>query len=587
MMLIFADRGIQSGWSADSIQSTLEGIEEKFEKCNDKLASVSVGPCSYQFQADKIERMTQDLQLLQSYASSAPDYVWETLDNPLYVDFKNNATESLSQIILDDFYTDNTIGMEEHFTVSQKGAVYSQKRVKETLTFSDFFGLPAVEHEDSMVTLENVETVNEFASLFRKDYDKMKEADIETCIRNYLTSGEFNHEAYHPARDFLSGLLDITIVKPVIEFFTGTDLITGERLTEAQKYQKMAGAIVDMFTFGQGLVAMKGAGLVGKELCKAFGKTMLVEVASSASAYTVGYGVEAMGLPPQIAWMLGAATGCIVSTAGMNLVFRNPQTGVVRECSLEEITSLEKLDASEIDITKLGKEVPTDDLELYMRYQKEGSIEHFTDSEKKTISRIETMGIKGDECEEILRARGKEVTRPPIEEPEAVLPPRNESEGKGGSDVIDNIITDGSHLDNGKLKPNVTYKTGEHDYIYKTNEDGLIVKASTDNLQLKTHEGRLKHNPNTYGKETGDHAGHLFGDRFGGSPELDNLVSQAKNVNVSEFKVIENQWAKALENGQKVTVGININYDAGNIRPISFDVSYTIEGIHYYQKIYN
>ena len=274
-----------------------------------------------------------------------------------------------------------------------------------------------------------METVNEFAPLFRKDYDKMKEADIETCIRNYLTSGEFNHEAYHPALDFLSGLLDITIVKPVIEFFTGTDLITGERLTEAQKYQKMAGAIVDMFTFGQGLVAMKGAGLVGKELCKAFGKTMLVEVASSASAYTVGYGVEAMGLPPQIAWMLGAATGCIVSTAGMNLVFRNPKTGVVRECSLEEITSLEKLDASEIDIAKLGKEVPTDDLELYMRYQKEGSIEHFTDSEKKTISRIETMGITGDECEEILRARGREVNRPPIEEPEAVLPPRKESEG--------------------------------------------------------------------------------------------------------------------------------------------------------------
>ena len=487
MMLIFADRGIQSGWSADSIQSTLEGIEEKFEKCNDKLASVSVGPCSYQFQADKIERMTQDLQLLQSYASSAPDYVWETLDNPLYVDFKNNATESLSQIILDDFYTDNTIGMEEHFAVSQKGAVYSQKRVKETLTFSDFLGLPAVEHEDSMVTLENVETVNEFASLFRKDYDKMKEADIETCIRNYLTSGEFNHEAYHPARDFLSGLLDITIVKPVIEFFTGTDLITGERLTEAQKYQKMAGAIVDMFTFGQGLVAMKGAGLVGKELCKAFGKTMLVEVASSASVYTVGYGVEAMGLPPQIAWMLGAATGCIVSTAGMNLVFRNPKTGVVRECSLEEITSLEKLDASEIDIAKLGKEVPTDDLELYMRYQKEGSIEHFTDSEKKTISRIETMGIKGDECEEILRARGKEVTRPTIEEPEAVLPPRNESEGKGGTvtgTVWDNITSTADNM-----------PATEIPATFKIDLDGNInyVNPKTGTNTLWTNSNATKH----------------------------------------------------------------------------------------------
>ncbi len=153
-------------------------------------------------------------------------------------------------------------------------------------------------------------------------------------------------------------------------------------------------------------------------------------------------------------------------------------------------------------------------------------------------------------------------------------------------DFADDIITDGSHLDNGKLKSNVTYKTGEHDYIYKTNEDGLIVNASTDNLQLKNHVGRLDHNPNTYGKKIGDHAGHLFGDRFGGSPDLDNLVSQAKNVNLSEFKVIENQWAKALENGQKVTVDIVINYDSG-VRPTSFDVSYTIDDVYYYQKIYN
>ncbi len=36
----------------------------------------------------------------------------------------------------------------------------------------------------------------------------------------------------------------------------------------------------------------------------------------------------------------------------------------------------------------------------------------------------------------------------------------------------------------------------------------------------------------------GDHAGHLIGDRFGGSPELDNLVSQAQRVNSSEYKAI-------------------------------------------------
>ena len=148
------------------------------------------------------------------------------------------------------------------------------------------------------------------------------------------------------------------------------------------------------------------------------------------------------------------------------------------------------------------------------------------------------------------------------------------------------VITDGSHLDDGgNLKPNSTYKTGEHDYIYQTNEDGLITHAQTDNLQLKTHEGRLNHNPNTPGKLKGDHAGHLFGDIFGGSPELDNLVSQAQQVNLSEYKKIENQWAKALEEGQHVTVEIDIHYDVGNTRPTSFEVFYTIDDIPFYQTI--
>ena len=151
----------------------------------------------------------------------------------------------------------------------------------------------------------------------------------------------------------------------------------------------------------------------------------------------------------------------------------------------------------------------------------------------------------------------------------------------------ENIITDGSHLENGKLKPNVTYKTGEHDYFYTTNEDGVIVNARTDDLQLKEHEGRHKHNPNTYGKEPGDHAGHLFGDRFGGSPELDNLVSQAKEVNWGEYRVIENQWARALKNGQKVTVNIDVKYESGGVRPSSFEVSYTIDGVDYKQIIRN
>ena len=75
---------------------------------------------------------------------------------------------------------------------------------------------------------------------------------------------------------------------------------------------------------------------------------------------------------------------------------------------------------------------------------------------------------------------------------------------------------------------------------YETDANGRISNWNTDNLQLTERDGRLNYNSNSSGKIEGDHAGHLAGDRFGGSPELDNIVSQSQNVNLSQYKKIEN-----------------------------------------------
>lgn len=67
-------------------------------------------------------------------------------------------------------------------------------------------------------------------------------------------------------------------------------------------------------------------------------------------------------------------------------------------------------------------------------------------------------------------------------------------------------------------------------------------------MQLTKREERLSHSRNTLGKIKGrDHAGHLAADRFGGSPKLDNLVSQLSEVNTKQYKKIENEWASALK----------------------------------------
>ena len=139
----------------------------------------------------------------------------------------------------------------------------------------------------------------------------------------------------------------------------------------------------------------------------------------------------------------------------------------------------------------------------------------------------------------------------------------------------------------GKLKPNIKYKAGEYDYLYKTDEMGRINKFETDNLKLTERGSRLPHNPDTPGKLAGDHAGHLAGDRFGGSPELDNLVSQSSNVNLSQYKKIENQWATAIKEGKQVKVNVDIKYDGNGLRPSEFNVKYEIDGKRYRQSILN
>ncbi|OJG97795.1 hypothetical protein RV18_GL000612 [Enterococcus termitis] len=159
--------------------------------------------------------------------------------------------------------------------------------------------------------------------------------------------------------------------------------------------------------------------------------------------------------------------------------------------------------------------------------------------------------------------------------------------GKTGEMKSAEIISDGSHYVDGKLKPNVVYMTGEYKYLYETDNLGRIINANAEELKWKSHEGRLPHNPNTAEKLPDDHAGHLFADMFGGSPELDNLISQAKDINKKDFYRLEMQWKKALENGQKVSVDIKINYTGTSKRPTSFEVSYTIDGADYYKKLNN
>ncbi|KAB2927389.1 MAG: hypothetical protein F9K24_22695 [Leptonema illini] len=144
------------------------------------------------------------------------------------------------------------------------------------------------------------------------------------------------------------------------------------------------------------------------------------------------------------------------------------------------------------------------------------------------------------------------------------------------------------HLDEaGRLKPNSKYKAGEFDYFYETDDLGRIKSVEAENLQLTERSKRLPHDRNTPGKSEGDHAGHIIGDRFGGSPKKDNLISQLSEKNLGEYKKIENEWANAIKDGKKVTVSMEIKYPNVDIRPKEVIVRYTIDGKTAFRTIPN
>lgn len=329
----------------DTIKVTLDSIETLFEECDKKLTEAELSPSNYESQELQIGVMRNNLLTLQLYVADAHNEVYNELDKTLCDDFQNGATHTLSNIVLSEIETENTFMMEEHLQFNEMSGTYYLKEVKKSVTMADFLGLAAVEPGEGAPTLENMETVGIFATLFRMDYQSFQESgvDVDQIMEVYLYSGEYAHKKNEPVKEFVSGLLDITIVKPFIECIVGKDLITGEKLTDFEMAMKFVDVAIGVLTFGQGTLAIDAAGLVGKEAFSAMMKTWAIDVAADAAAYTAGYVCDELGLPQEAVVLASLITGCTVSvTASKKYLFVDSAGNEVMECTPEELEALLK-----------------------------------------------------------------------------------------------------------------------------------------------------------------------------------------------------------------------------------------------------
>ena len=309
-------------------------VDEALQTCDTILDEIDLG-IDYTSRKKDIDRLLEGHGTLHRYIDVLNCYVDDKLDQPLKKDFKKNATETISRIHLEDFEVDNTLGLTENNYITggmgYAGTMVEQEKAK--LTFADFIGTSDGKADGNGLHMAYTNgSVEDFASIFAAQYEAMKASGAlgednnltqQEFLEQFYRQGEFTHDSSNPFLNFVSSVLDITIIKPVIEACTGEDLITGEDLTDMERGLKVVFAMVDLVTLGGAIAATKFSEMGLKEGLKAFGKTALIDFAGNTAACGVGALGETFDWPVPITMMLSLAAGITVSISGNKLLFKN------------------------------------------------------------------------------------------------------------------------------------------------------------------------------------------------------------------------------------------------------------------------
>lgn len=309
-------------------------VDEALQTCDTILDEIDLG-IDYTSREKDIDRLLEGHGTLHRYIDVLNCYVDDKLDQPLKKDFKKNATETISRIHLEDFEVDNTLGLTENNYITggmgYAGTMVEQEKAK--LTFADFIGTSDGKADGNGLHMAYINgSVEDFASIFAAQYEAMKASGAlgednnltqQEFLEQFYRQGEFTHDSSNPFLNFVSSVLDITIIKPVIESCTGEDLITGEDLTDMERGLKVVFAVVDLVTLGGAIAATKFSEMGLKEGLKAFGKTALIDFAGNTAACGVGALGETFDWPVPVTMMLSLAAGITVSISGNKLLFKN------------------------------------------------------------------------------------------------------------------------------------------------------------------------------------------------------------------------------------------------------------------------
>ena len=432
-------------------------VDEALQTCDTILDEIDLG-IDYTSREKDIDRLLEGHGTLHRYIDVLNCYVDDKLDQPLKKDFKKNATETISRIHLEDFEVDNTLGLTENNYITggmgYAGTMVEQEKAK--LTFADFIGTSDGKADGNGLHISYTNgSVEDFASIFAAQYEAMKASGAlgednnltqQEFLEQFYRQGEFTHDSSNPFLNFVSSVLDITIIKPVIESCIGEDLITGEDLTDMERGLKVVFAMVDLVTLGGAIAATKFSEMGLKEGLKAFGKTALIDFAGNTAACGVGALGEAFDWPVPVTMMLSLATGITVSISGNKLLFKNADGIEIGSKTLsdDDLKIVEQTIEGE-NYSNLTEVVSAKEAEVYLHFLESGSTEGMTESELKAVQKIEEL-IKSNKIDYdgILKIRN-ETVKSDVEVVRKTTEDSVEDVGKSAAEDAGKVVESGSN----------------------------------------------------------------------------------------------------------------------------------------------
>ena len=150
------------------LAESLISMNTELAKIDELLVDDGVESIYHINQEDNIGYSMEMLGELLAYSSDLAFYALELIDKPLYKNFNLNVTESISRIKVEDYSTENTLGI----TYTTHASYGDIQNTKKTLSIEDFLGVTAPENGGNLSNIPKEFT--DFSNQYVTMYENLK-----------------------------------------------------------------------------------------------------------------------------------------------------------------------------------------------------------------------------------------------------------------------------------------------------------------------------------------------------------------------------------------------------------------------------